>query len=494
MTTASQYATSRRSRAACVLEFLALVGIVAIAVLAVAVWGIVKLIDATSLRTVGWWGLVVVLVAGGAFIVFWLGVLEYWDGKKVRHLADEGRGGQPLTVRAPDGTNLHVEIEGPVTAPVTVVFAHGVAMSSVAWRAQRAALADSSARRVSYDARGHGKSAKRKLDQKIRGVRQLADDLGAVIDETAPTGRLVIVGHSLGGFTALALPVVRPDIHERVDGYVFCATSAGKLAESMDFGLWKIMAPVSWLMRRETVGFLCVLDAMPRFVSHLLGLMPYLLALRFLAVHGRHSKSALRRTTAIIYDNGFQQIGDVVLAAMDHDERPELDVFASTRVAVVKGSRDRLVPCGDQQYLADHIPGARLTVVPDCGHMQVFEAADEIEAEIRLMVDSVVESVEPAHPTDVITQREEQEPALLSPSGVQALAGRAASNLTHAAAHRAPSSLTDLAASGVGAVSGALGEVAETVERFTPAGPVRDGVHSLHKKFAVDHPKKRADQ
>mgnify|MGYP006876045526 CR=1 FL=1 len=74
MTTASQYATSRRSRAACVLEFLALVGIVAIAVLAVAVWGIVKLIDATSLRTVVWWGLVVVLVAGGAFIVFWLGV------------------------------------------------------------------------------------------------------------------------------------------------------------------------------------------------------------------------------------------------------------------------------------------------------------------------------------------------------------------------------------------------------------------------------------
>lgn len=482
MKDAAQYTKSRRTRAACVIEFLALAALAGVVVLAAVVWGVATLVEATSVRTVAWWGFVAVLLAGAAFILFWLGVLEYWNGRPWRELAGVGRGGQAQRVRTDDGIDLYVEVEGPAHAQVTVVFVHGIALNAGAWRNQRSALAESSVRRVFYDARGHGESGTRKLDQKIRGVRQLAADLGAVVDATAPTGRLVIVGHSLGGLTTLALPAVRPDLVERVDGYVLCSASAGRLGRTMSFGLWRVFAPVAWLLRREAAGFLCVVDALPRFALRILGLMPYLVGLRYLAVHGRNSKSALRPTAAIVYGNGFRQTGDVVAAVLDHDERPALAALGGAHVAVIKGSHDHCVPSGDQQFLADNISRARLTVVPDCGHMPIFEAADTVNDEILRIVDLVVADAEPAHAPEVIPA-----PALAPAT----LVGRAPGAVSHLAQSAlAPTGLTNLAASGVDAVSGALGEIAETVERFTPAGPIREGVHSLHKRLNVDHPVK----
>ncbi|NMN95150.1 alpha/beta fold hydrolase [Antrihabitans stalactiti] len=460
MASTGQYDHARRSRAACVLEFLVLAGGAALIALAVAVWAIYGLLQVMSLSSLVWWAIGVVLLGGGIFLAGWFGVLEYWDGRPWRELADKGRAGQTETVRTADGAKLHVEVEGPANAQTTVVFVHGIQMNASSWRFQRAALADSSVRRVSYDARGHGKSDARKLDQKVRGVRQLAEDLGLVIDATARTGRLVLCGHSMGGLTVLALPVVRPDLALRTSGYVLCSATPDRLGTTMTFGLWRILSPVSWLMRREAAGFLLVLDALPRFVPRLMGLAPYLLSLRYFAIGKRGSKKALRTTASIVYANGFRQTGDLVAAILDHDERPTLAALGDAHVAVIEGAKDRIVPARDRNFIGS-LPDATLTTVDKCGHMTILEAKDEVNAELLRIVTAVESESVGAGPNIVMSKND--------------------------AATETNEPMTPAYKSTGGSIIDSLGDLVETVEGMTPAGPIRDGLHGIHKLLGVQH-------
>jgi pimeloyl-ACP methyl ester carboxylesterase len=66
------------------------------------------------------------------------------------------------TVTTDDGVPLHVEFDGKLEAPLTVVFSHGFTARLVEWEFQRAALRDR-ARLVLWDQRGHGRSGWTKL-------------------------------------------------------------------------------------------------------------------------------------------------------------------------------------------------------------------------------------------------------------------------------------------------------------------------------------------
>ena len=62
---------------------------------------------------------------------------------------------------------------------------------------------------------------------------------------------------------------------------------------------------------------------------------------------------------------------------------PPLDtgrISAPTRI--VWGARDSLLPRGDQEAMATEIPGARLVVYPDVGHLPVLEAPERVAADI----------------------------------------------------------------------------------------------------------------
>ena len=60
-------------------------------------------------------------------------------------------------------------------------------------------------------------------------IDQLGRDLKAVIDAAAPEGPLVLVGHSMGGMTVMALADQYPElIRDRVVGVAFVGTSCGR--------------------------------------------------------------------------------------------------------------------------------------------------------------------------------------------------------------------------------------------------------------------------
>src|ERR1044071_903317 len=93
-----------------------------------------------------------------------------------------------------DGVRLHVETSGPADAPVTVVLLHGWCLDRRTWHHQVTEL-ERSARVVTYDARGHGRSGSTPLESAT--LDRLGADLAEVLRRLAPSGPVVLAGHSM---------------------------------------------------------------------------------------------------------------------------------------------------------------------------------------------------------------------------------------------------------------------------------------------------------
>src|ERR1700751_4014183 len=146
-----------------------------------------------------------------------------------------------LLVKTVDGVSLAVCDTGPRTAEHTVVFLHGLCLDRTSWDRQITHLRrryGRSVRVISYDHRGHGRSAAAPIN--TYRIDQLADDLAQVLTALDVTGPLTLVGHSMGGMTALAY-LGRPAAERPIepDGLVLLATAAGKLAAR---GLARLLA------------------------------------------------------------------------------------------------------------------------------------------------------------------------------------------------------------------------------------------------------------
>lgn len=112
---------------------------------------------------------------------------------------------------------VHVERRGQGTP---IVFLHGMGSSSETWAAQRAALEDRFTV-VTWDLLGHGQSPVPE-DPELYSRDGALEDLDAVLatlDE-----KPVLVGHSLGGYLALAYAATR---RNSIRGLVVMATGPG---------------------------------------------------------------------------------------------------------------------------------------------------------------------------------------------------------------------------------------------------------------------------
>jgi pimeloyl-ACP methyl ester carboxylesterase len=105
----------------------------------------------------------------------------------------------------------------------TVVFCHGVTLSSRVWAKQFDSFPAAGFRAVAFDSRGHGES---RAGETGHSLDNLADDLRAVL-EALDLDDVVLVGHSMGDMTVQAFAIRHPDvIHERVRGLVLRSTRA----------------------------------------------------------------------------------------------------------------------------------------------------------------------------------------------------------------------------------------------------------------------------
>lgn len=111
---------------------------------------------------------------------------------------------------------LYVETVGGHRDPV--VCTHGVGDDSSTWSEVVVRLAENGHRVTSWDLRGHGQSTG--FDDFSRDAA-LAD-LASIGEAAGP--RVILVGHSLGGYLSLALAITQPSL---VRGLVLVATGPG---------------------------------------------------------------------------------------------------------------------------------------------------------------------------------------------------------------------------------------------------------------------------
>ena len=140
-------------------------------------------------------------------------------------------------MRTHDGHWLDVRSYGPDDAPLTYFLAHCWTLDKEDWHYQVRDLQREfghGVRIVTWDHRGHGASSP--LPRSGCTLDNLGRDMADLVDRLAPTGPLVLAGHSIGGMTLMALAEQRPDIYRRVAGVAFVSTSSGQL-DTVTLGL-----------------------------------------------------------------------------------------------------------------------------------------------------------------------------------------------------------------------------------------------------------------
>ncbi|MGH8866888.1 MAG: alpha/beta fold hydrolase [Actinomycetes bacterium] len=290
--------------------------------------------------------------------------------------------GSPRTVVADDGARLHVEVEGDDATRPTLVFVHGYALTSDCWHFQRRDLRDVG-RLVFYDQRSHGRSG-----DGIPGSRtleQLGTDLGRVLDEVAPKGPVVLVGHSMGGMTVMSLAERRPDLFgSRVVGVALLSTSAGKLAEAM----LGVPVAAARLLHRAAPRVLATLARRGELVDagrRLGGDLGFLFTRRY-SFASDVSPELVDFTARMIEGTPIDVIADYFPAFSAHDKLHCLDVLNGVETLILAGEDDLMTPADHSREMITHVREAELVIVPQSGHMVILEHPDVVNGHLRDLV------------------------------------------------------------------------------------------------------------
>jgi pimeloyl-ACP methyl ester carboxylesterase len=302
-----------------------------------------------------------------------------------------------LTVLASDGVPLHVEISGPDDAPVTVVFSHGYTLSQDVWHYQRQALAG--ARLVFWDQRGHGRSGHG--DPEHSTIEQTGADLGAVLAATMPGGgRVVLVGHSMGGMTIMALAARQPGLFGAAPGDALSGGLAvagtvliGTAASGIDPSRW-MPAPLRLVARQAAPVVLRGVSrgrpaAVIEWGRHAAGDVAFL-STRYMAFGDSGvSPAVVDFLERMIRATPVDVVAEFYLALMAHDQEAALATLGAVPATVIAGDRDRLIPVRRAGDLAAHIPGAKLILVPGAGHLVILERPEVVNEAITSLLASV---------------------------------------------------------------------------------------------------------
>lgn len=285
------------------------------------------------------------------------------------------------TVVTKDGVALAVREYGPRNADLTVVLLHGHCLSTASWTYVRDGLLRRyvGARVVCYDHRGHGDSAA--ASHRTYNIEQLGNDLRDVLDAVAPTGPVVLVGHSMGGMAVLTYASQHPhQIGTRIVGVALIATAASGLADA-GFGR---------LLRSPAVS------ALQAAVRRAPGLMnnAKLMACRAFApvIHAAEfgdrkvSPRVLRLANAMHNATPIVTMASFLSAFMTYDQTDALAALSNIPTLVLCGSADLMTPPSHSVAMAAAVVYSDCVLVDGAGHSVILEQPTRVaEAIARLL-------------------------------------------------------------------------------------------------------------
>jgi 3-oxoadipate enol-lactonase len=234
-----------------------------------------------------------------------------------------------------------------------VLLVHAIGCDHRMWDALAADLAPRF-RVVRMDVRGHGAS---EVTPRPYSLAQLADDAARVLDERG-IPKAHWVGLSMGGMIGQAFAL----------GH---AARLGRLVLANTTSSYGADGPKMWEARAKAVaegGMAAITElAMARYFSD-----------EFRAAHPEVVEGVKRRFLATP-PQGYIGCCDAI---RDLDFTARLGGIRA-RTLVIAGGKDAGTPVAMSQAIADHVPGARLAVIPGAAHLSAVEDPAAFNALVR---------------------------------------------------------------------------------------------------------------
>jgi pimeloyl-ACP methyl ester carboxylesterase len=307
--------------------------------------------------------------------------------------------GRPLTVLADDGVPLHVEIDEPGPDPnpsrgrgqparLTIIFCHGYTLNQDVWYFQRRDLRGH--RLVFWDQRDHGRSG-RSADG-AASIARLGADLDLIIKAVAPDDKpVILVGHSMGGMTIMALAGQHPELFGcKVTGVVLISTTASGLDAGSPWmpGAARpvLRRALPLVLRGVGTGYRAVLVESGRRVASDLSW----LSTRYIGFgNPRVNPAVVDFLEEMIRSTPIEVIAAFADALYTCDLRATLPTLGKVPVIVMTGDKDRLISPSLGRELAGQIPGAELVWVPGAGHALILEDPEVVNDAITGLITRV---------------------------------------------------------------------------------------------------------
>jgi pimeloyl-ACP methyl ester carboxylesterase len=275
-----------------------------------------------------------------------------------------------------DGTRLSVRAAGDRVRPEdpVLVFAHGFSLDMTMWHHQWTALSERY-RCVLFDQRGHGRS-ERPPDGDY-SLQAMGRDLRAILDLVS--GPCVVVGHSMGGMSTLALAEAYPEeFGTRIRGVVLADTAAAEIVRG---ALGAIGARLEAVLRprlRTALRAPGRAERLLRLVETRGADVAYAVA-RVTNFGPRADPAVMRHVTALSTRAPAEVWTDVLAGLVDMDLRHALNAVKVPALVVV-GDLDRITPPASALALKRALPDARLTVMRGTGHLPMLERPRQFNA------------------------------------------------------------------------------------------------------------------
>jgi pimeloyl-ACP methyl ester carboxylesterase len=238
---------------------------------------------------------------------------------------------------------------GPV-----VVLLHGFPLNRSMWWGQETGVG-STYRLIVPDLRGHGETA---APEGVYTVDEMAGDVVELLDALQLTEPIVLGGLSMGGYVALALMARWP---ERVRGLMLMDTRVTADTPEAARNREALARQVE-----QSGDVTPVVDSM----------LPKLLASAAREGHPERVASVLE----MMQKTPARAVAGALRGLAARPDRSALLAQIRVPTLVLVGADDVITPPAESQAMAQAIPGARLVVIPDAGHLAPMENPAAVNA------------------------------------------------------------------------------------------------------------------
>ena len=314
-----------------------------------------------------------------------------------------------LVVEATDGVALHVEVDEPKSGDGI----DELGLPQADRRHVARLLPDVGVLGVPAALPALGRVPRRRLGparSRPVGTRRAArptrspssgEDLTAVIEAAAPEGPLVLVGHSMGGMTTMALGATHPGPRPRA-GVAFGAISTSAGGMPLASGGFAASAG-RLLLERLGPDVAGVFEHRPELLKGILSANSELA--EFLVERYSFSspvpRSVVMLASKMLLGTNLTVMSTFTPAFDDYDQTGGLAAFDGCETLVFNGEQDILTPPEHSERIVRALAGAQHVIVRDAGHVIMLEHPDLLNQQLHAMIERAAKREDEHMPADL---------------------------------------------------------------------------------------------